>query len=102
MLNQKKKIDEMYKESNKESHKELNKESSRESNKGLIETISPKNDENTTNWYHEGKFNKIITTIDSNNFNHKNKISKFKFNDFNDLINNIKNNIISEANARNK
>ena len=102
MLNQKKKIDEMYKESNKESHKELNKESNRESNKGLIETISPKNDENTTNWYHESKFNKIITTIDSNNFNHKNKTGKFKFNDFNNLINNIKNNIISEANARNK
>ena len=31
MLNQKKKIDEMYKESNIESHKELNKESNRES-----------------------------------------------------------------------
>ena len=32
----------------------------------------------------------------------KNKICKFKFNDINDLINNIKNNTISEANAKEK
>ena len=112
------KIDEMFKESNKKSNKELNKESNKElnkesnkklnkeankeSNKELIETISPKNDENTTNWYDKNKFNKILTTIDSNNFNHKNKIDKFKFNDINDLINNIKNNTISEANVKEK
>ena len=80
----------------------MNKESNKESNKELIETISPKNDENTTDWYDKNKFNKILTTIDSNNFNHKNKIGKFKFNDINDLINNIKNNTISEANAQKK
>ena len=45
---------------------------------------------------------KILTTIDSNNFNHKNKIGKFKFNDINDLLNNIKNNAISKANAQKK
>ena len=44
----------------------------------------------------------MLTTIDSNNFNHENKIGKFKFNDINDLINNIKNNTISEANAQKK
>ena len=71
-----------YVESDKESNKELNKESNKESHKEssdaeLIETISPKNDENTTNWYDKNKFDKILTTIDSNNFNHKNKISKF-------------------------
>ena len=55
----------------------MNKESNKESNKELIETISHKNDENTTDWYDKNKFNKILTTIDSNNFNHKNKISKF-------------------------
>ena len=32
----------------------------------------------------------------------KNKIGKFKFNDINDLINNIKNNTISEADTKNK
>ena len=52
--------------------------------------------------YYENKFNKLLTTIDSNNFNHKNKIDKFKFNDINDLINNIKNNTISEANVKEK
>ena len=83
----------MFKELTK-SNKELNKES----NKELIKTISPKNDENTTDWYDKNKFNEILTTIDSNNFNHKNKIGKIKFNDINDLINNIKNNTISEAN----
>ena len=43
------------------------------------------------------KINKILTAIDNNNFNHINKISKFKFNDINNLISNIKNNTISEA-----
>ena len=80
----------------------MNKESNKESNKELIETISPKNDENTTNWYDKNKFNKILTTIDSNKFNHKNKIGKLKFNDINNLINNIKNNVISETDAKQK
>ena len=99
-----KELTESNKESNKalikESNKELNKESNKRSNKELIETISPKNDENTTNWYDKNKFNKILTTIDSNNFNHKNKIGKLKFSDINNLINSIKNNTISEANAK--
>ena len=56
----------------------------------------------TTNWYDKNKFNKILTTIDSNGFNHKNKIGKFKFNDINNLINNIKNNTISEAATKKK
>ena len=76
-----------------ESNKELNKES----NKELIETISLKNDDNTIIWYDKNKFNGILSTINSNNFSHKNKIGKFKFNDTNDLINNIKNNTISES-----
>ena len=74
-------------------NKEPNKKSNERSNKELIETISLKNDENTTNCYDKNKFNKILTTIDSSNFNHKNKVGKFKFNDINNLINNIKNNI---------
>ena len=44
----------------------------------------------------------ILTTIDSNKFNHKKKIDKLKFNDINNLINNIKNNRISEALAKQK
>ena len=84
------KIDEMFKESNKEPNKEV------------IEIISPKDDNNTTNWYDKNTFNEILITIDSNNFNHENKIGKFKFNDINDLINNIKNNTISEADTKKK
>ena len=66
---------------NKESNKELNKELNKESNKELVEIINPKKDENTKDWYDKNKFKKILTTIDSNNFNHKNKIGKLKFND---------------------
>ena len=50
----------------------------------------------------KNKFNKILTNIDSNKFNHKNKIGKLKFNDINNLINNIKSNTISEVNAKKK
>ena len=65
---------------------ESDKESNRESDKELIEIISPKNDESTTDWYNKNKFNKILTTIDTNNFNHKNKIGKLKFKDINNLV----------------
>ena len=57
---------------------------------------------NLTSWYDADKFNKILATIDNNNFNHKNKIGKLKLNDINDLINNIKSNTISEADAKKK
>ena len=46
------------------------------------------------------KFNKILATIDNNNFNHKNEIGKLKFIDINNLINSIKGNTISEADAK--
>ena len=80
---------ESNKELNKESNKKSNKESNRESNKELIKIRNPKKNEDTTDWYDKNKFKKILTTIDSNNFNHKNKIGKLKFNDINNLINNI-------------
>ena len=50
----------------------------------------------------KNKFNKILTNIDSNKFNHKNKIGKLKFNDINNLVNSIKNNTISETYAKQK
>ena len=55
-----------------------------------------------TDWYDKSKFKKILTTIDSNNFTHQNKVGKLKFNDINNLINNNKNNAISEALAKQK
>ena len=81
---------------------ELSEESDEDTDEELIEIITPKKDENTTDWYDTNKFNLIRTTIDSNNFNYKNKIGKLKFNDINSLINNIKNKTISEADARTK
>ena len=48
------------------------------------------------------RFKKILTAIDRNGFNHKNKIGKLRFNDINSLINDIKNNTISEALAKQK
>ena len=77
-------------------------ESDKKTDKELIEIIIPKKDENTKDWYDTNKFKIILTTIDSNNFNHKNKIGKLKFNDINNLINNIKNNTIGEALAKQK
>ena len=77
------------------------KESEEESIKDLKE-LSSLNNKSTTNWYDKNKFNKILTTIDNNNFNHKNKIGKLKFNDINELITNIKNNTISEADTKKK
>ena len=52
--------------------------------------------------YDTDKFNKILATIDNNNFNHKNKIGKLTFNNINDLINSIKGNTISEADTKKK
>ena len=40
--------------------------------------------------------------MDNNNFNHKNKIGKLKYNDIDDLINSIKGNTISEADTKKK
>ena len=103
-------IEETYEKSTKELTKELieelieesDKESDKESDEELIEIISPKNDESTADWYDKNKFNKILTSIDSYNFNHKNKIGKSKFKDTNNFVNNNKNNTISEAYAKQK
>ena len=58
--------------------------------------------ENTTDFYDKHKLKKVVATAKINNFNHKNKIGKLKFNGINDLINNIKNNTISKALAKQK
>ena len=81
---------------------ELNEDSDEDSDEKLSEVKIPKNNKNKADWYDTNKFKIILTTIDSNNFNHKNKIGKLKFNDINSLINNIKNNTISEADAKKK
>ena len=70
----------------------------------LKEIKSPKEDKNTTdyypNWFDRNKFEKILAIIDSNKFNYKNKIGEFKYIDIKDLVNNIRNNTISEISAK--
>ena len=64
---------------------------------------SPIEDKNSTdylNWFDKNKFKKVLTIIDSNKFNHKNKIGKLKYNDIKDFVNNIRNNTISEISAK--
>ena len=52
------------------------------------------------NGFNKNKYKKILAIIDSNKFGHKNKIGKFKYIDIKDLVNNIKNNAISEISAK--
>ena len=75
----------------------------KESTKKPKEIKSPKEDKNTIdypNWFDKNKFKKILAIIDSSKFNHKNKIGKFIYIYIKDLVNNIRNNTISEIDAK--
>ena len=48
----------------------------------------------------KNKFKKNLTLIDSNKIGHKNKIGDLKYIDIKDLVNNIKDNTISEIDAK--
>ena len=65
-----------------------------------IEIKSPEKNENITDWYNENKFKKILTIVDSNKFNHKNKIGILRYNNIKNLVDSINKNIISEIFAR--
>ena len=54
-----------------------------------------------TDWFDKNKFKKILNIVDSNEFNHKNKIGEFKYNEIKHLVNNTENNTISEIDAKN-
>ena len=47
------------------------------------------------------KFKEILTITDSNKFGYKNKIGDFKYIYIKDMVNNIKDNTISEIDAKN-
>ena len=49
-----------------------------EENEKTIEIKSLEEDENTADWYDKNKFKKILAIVNSNKFNHKNKIGKLK------------------------
>ena len=51
-------------------------------------------------WFDKNKFKEILAIIDSSKFNYRNKIVEFKYDNIKDLINNIKNNTISETEAK--
>ena len=65
-------------------------------NKSNILKEEPK----SLNWIDKNKFKEILAIIDSNKFSYKNKIGEFSYIDIKDLVNNIKNNTISEIDAK--
>ena len=66
----------------------------------LTEIKSLEEDKNTTDWFDRNKFKEILAIIDSNKFNYRNKIGEFKYIGIRDLVNNIRNNTISEISAK--
>ena len=52
------------------------------------------------NWFDKNKFKNILAIIDSNKFNYRHKIGEFRYIKIKDLVNNIKNNTISEISAK--
>ena len=73
----------------------------------IIESIKIKSleeDKNATdsyfNWFDKNKFKNILAIIDSNKFTYRHKIGEFKYTGIKDLVNNIRNNTISEIFAK--
>ena len=69
-----------------------------------IEIKYPKEDKNKTdsypNWFEKNKFKNTLAIIDSKKFNYRHKIGEFRYIEIKDLVNNIKNDIISEISAK--
>ena len=55
--------------------------------------------DNYLNWFDRNKFEKILAIIDSNKFSYKNRIGEVNYINMRDLVNNIRNNTISEISA---
>ena len=66
----------------------------------IKELIEEPKEIKSPNWLDKNKFKEILTIIDSNKFGYKNKIGDFKYIDIKDLVNNIKDNTISEIDAK--
>ena len=90
------------KSTNKPDNKSINESDNKSINKLDNSSINKEVNSNLASWYDTDKFNKILTAIDNNNVNHKNKIGKLKFNEINGLINSIESNTIIEADAKKK
>ena len=75
----------------------------KESIKKPMEIKSPKEDIFMTdypNCFDKNKFKKMLAITGSNKFNYENKIGEFKYIDIKGLVNNIRNNTISEISAK--
>ena len=66
----------------------------------IKELIEEPKEIKSPNWIDKNKFKEILTIIDSNKFSYKNKIGEFKYDKIKDLVNNIRNNTISEIDAK--
>ena len=66
----------------------------------IKESIEKPKEIKSPNWFDKNRFRKILAIIDSNKFTHTNKIGDFKYIDIKDLVNKIKNNTISETDAK--
>ena len=66
----------------------------------IKELIEEPKEIKSPNWIDKNKFKEILAIIDSNKFNYKNKIGEFKYIDIKDLVNNIRNNTISEIDTK--
>ena len=62
--------------------------------------IEERKEVKSPNWIDKNEFEKNLVVIDSNKFNYNNKTDEFKYIDIKDLVNDIKNNIISETSAK--
>ena len=52
------------------------------------------------NWFGKNKLKNILAIIDSNKFNYRHKIGELRYIEIKDLVNNIKDNTISETSAK--
>ena len=66
----------------------------------IKELIEEPKEIKSSNCLDKNKLEKVLAIIDSNKFNYKNKIGEFKYIDIKDLVNNIRNNTISEIDAK--
>ena len=66
----------------------------------IKELIEEPKEIKSPNWFNKSKLKKNVTIIGRNKFGYKNKIGEFKYIDIKDLVNNIKNNTISEIDAK--
>ena len=52
------------------------------------------------NWFDKNKFKEILAIIDSKEFTYRHKIDEFKYDNIKDFVNNIRDNTISEIDAK--